>query len=42
MQTLVEVAQRETGSDDKAAALLHLTKAEMLKHLEGTVKRKGR
>jgi len=40
MQILVETAQRETGSDEKAAELLHLSKAEMLKHIELTTKKK--
>ena len=31
MQMLVETALRDTGSDEKAAEMLHLSKAEMLK-----------
>jgi two-component system nitrogen regulation response regulator GlnG len=42
MQTLVAVAQRETDSDDKAAGLLHLSKAEMLKYRDSTEKQKGK
>ncbi len=40
LQVLVETAQRETGSDEKAAELLHLTKAEMLKQLGQKSKKK--
>ena len=42
MQTLVAVAQRETDSDDKAAGLLHLSKAEILKYRDSTEKQKGK
>jgi len=40
MKILVETAQRETGSEEKAAALLHLSVAEMQKHLGPVAKRK--
>jgi transcriptional regulator with GAF, ATPase, and Fis domain len=40
MRMLVETAQRETGSEAKAAEMLHLSVAEMHKHLGPVPKRK--
>lgn len=40
MQILVETARHETGSEEKAAELLHLSKAEMQKYVEPKAKKK--
>jgi len=40
MKILVETAQRETGSEAKAAEMLHLSVAEMQKHLGPVARRK--
>ncbi len=40
LQMLVETALRETGSDEKAAEMLHLSKAEMQKYMKARTKKR--